>query len=51
MRSWEGNYFTAMDEAREMVDMLLDELGWGVTQRAAIDRQAAIYATLDKMTI
>jgi hypothetical protein len=44
MRRWERLHFTAEDEPKEMVDALIDELGYSAELRRALERQAELFA-------
>jgi hypothetical protein len=44
MRRWERLHFVAEDEPKEMVDALIDELGYSSELRRALERQAELFA-------
>lgn len=46
MNDWNDNKNIPSSEPRELVDNLLDELGWGEAERAALARQEALWRAL-----
>ena len=46
MNDWNDNKKIPASEPRELVDTLLDELGWGEVERAALARQEALWRAL-----
>jgi hypothetical protein len=44
MRRWERLHFVVEDEPKEMVDALIDELGYSAELRGALERQAELFA-------